>query len=62
MIESSDLRLTKMPLNKGAGYTRALSFGTLIPDTAVAKTSTRDGWTPEFDTPSGLLTQISERQ
>ena len=42
MIESSDLRLTKMPLNNGAGYMPALGFGTLIPDTAVTKTATRD--------------------
>jgi aldehyde reductase len=42
VIESSDLRLTKMPLNNGAGYMPALGFGTLIPDTAVTKTATRD--------------------
>ena len=42
MIESSDLRLTKMPLNNGAGCMPALGFGTLIPDTAVTKTATRD--------------------
>src|ERR1700678_4776634 len=42
MIESSDLRLTKMPLSKGAGYMPALGFGTLIPDLAVTKTATRD--------------------
>ena len=42
MIESSDLRLTQMPLNHGAGYLPALGFGTLIPDPAVTKTATRD--------------------
>ncbi len=42
MIKSSDLRLTTMPLNYGAGYIPALGFGTLIPDTAVTKTATRD--------------------
>jgi aldehyde reductase len=42
MIESSDLRLTKMPLNNSAGDMPALGFGTLIPDTAVTKTATRD--------------------
>jgi alcohol dehydrogenase (NADP+) len=42
VIESSDLRLTKIPLNNGAGYMPALGFGTLIPDTAVTKTATRD--------------------
>ncbi len=42
MIESSDLRLTRMPLNKGAGHMPALGFGTLIPGTAVTKTATKD--------------------
>jgi len=42
MIEFSDLRLTKMPLNNGAGHMPALGFGTLIPDPAVTKTATRD--------------------
>ena len=42
MIESSDLRLTKMPLNNGGGYMPALGFGTLIPDSALTKTATRD--------------------
>jgi aldehyde reductase len=42
MIESSDLRLTKMPLNNGAGHLPALGFGTLIPDTAVTRTATRE--------------------
>ena len=42
MIKSSELRLTTMPLNYGAGCIPALGFGTLIPDTAVTKTATRD--------------------
>ena len=42
MIESSDLRLTKMPLNNGSGYIPALGFGTLIPDLALTRTATRD--------------------
>jgi alcohol dehydrogenase (NADP+) len=42
MIESSDLRMTRMPLKNGAGSMPALGFGTLIPDTAVTKTATRD--------------------
>src|SRR5579864_2518985 len=42
MIESSDLRLTQMPLRNGAGCMPALGFGTLIPDTVVTKTATRD--------------------
>src|SRR5215510_9137996 len=42
MIESSDLRLTRMPLNNGSGQMPALGFGTLIPDAGVTKTATRD--------------------
>jgi alcohol dehydrogenase (NADP+) len=42
MTESSDLRLTRMPLNNGGGYIPALGFGTLIPDATVTKTATRD--------------------
>jgi alcohol dehydrogenase (NADP+) len=42
MTESSDLRLTRMPLNNGSGQMPALGFGTLIPDPAVTKTATRD--------------------
>jgi hypothetical protein len=32
MIECSDLRLTKKPLNNEVGCLHALGFGTLIPD------------------------------
>jgi alcohol dehydrogenase (NADP+) len=42
MIESSDLRMARIPLNQGAGHMPALGFGTLIPDPAVTKTATRD--------------------
>jgi alcohol dehydrogenase (NADP+) len=42
MTESSDLRLTRIPLNNGSGHIPALGFGTLIPDLAVTKTATRD--------------------
>src|SRR5580698_2493618 len=42
MIESSDLRMTRIPLNHGAGQIPALGFGTLIPDRAVTITATRD--------------------
>jgi alcohol dehydrogenase (NADP+) len=38
MIESSDLRMTRIPLNYGAGHMPALGFGTLIPDPAVTIT------------------------
>jgi alcohol dehydrogenase (NADP+) len=42
VTESSDLRLTKIPLNNGSGHMPALGFGTLIPDAAVTRTATRD--------------------
>jgi len=42
VVESSDLRLTRIPLKHGAGRMPALGFGTLIPDPAVTVTATRD--------------------
>ncbi len=42
MIESSDLRMTRIPLSHGAGQMPALGFGTLIPDAAVTITATKD--------------------
>jgi alcohol dehydrogenase (NADP+) len=42
MIESSDLRMTRIPLSHGGGQMPALGFGTLIPDPAVTITATRD--------------------
>ena len=42
MIESSDFRTTRIPLNNGAGRIPALGFGTLIPDAAVTISATRD--------------------
>jgi aldehyde reductase len=42
MIESSDLRRTRIPLNNQAGHMPALGFGTLIPEAAVTLTATRD--------------------
>jgi hypothetical protein len=42
MVEPSALRMTKIPLNHGAGQIPALGFGTLIPDPAVTITATRD--------------------
>src|ERR1700759_989285 len=41
MIESDDLRYTKMPLNNGSGAIAALGFGTLIPDPAATRTATK---------------------
>jgi alcohol dehydrogenase (NADP+) len=42
MIESSDFRFTRIPLNHGEGRIPALGFGTLIPDPAVTLSATRD--------------------
>lgn len=42
MIESSDLRMRRMPLNHGSGNMPALGFGTLIPDAAVTVSATRN--------------------
>jgi aldehyde reductase len=42
MIESSDLRMTRISLSRGAGHMPALGFGTLIPDAAVTVTATTD--------------------
>jgi alcohol dehydrogenase (NADP+) len=41
MIEFSDFRIKKIPLNHGAGHIPALGFGTLIPDAAVTVSATR---------------------
>jgi alcohol dehydrogenase (NADP+) len=41
MIESSDFRNTRIPLNNGSGRMPALGFGTLIPDPAVTISATR---------------------
>src|ERR1700677_1680611 len=41
MIESSDFRIKRMPLNHGAGHMPVLGFGTLIPDAAATITATR---------------------
>ena len=42
MIDSSDLRMKRIPLNHGIGQMPALGFGTLIPDPAVTIAATRD--------------------
>ena len=42
MIESSDFRMRRIPLNHGGGQMPALGFGTLIPDAAVTISATRD--------------------
>jgi alcohol dehydrogenase (NADP+) len=42
MIEASDFRTARLPLSRGAGHMPVLGFGTLIPDTAVTISATRD--------------------
>src|SRR5436305_13151293 len=42
MIGSSDFRITRMPLNHGAGHMPVLGFGTPIPDAATTISATRD--------------------
>ena len=41
MTESSDLRITRIPLNNGSGHMPALGCGTLIPDPAATKAATK---------------------
>jgi alcohol dehydrogenase (NADP+) len=41
MVEPAVLRMTRIPLNHGAGRMPALGFGTLIPDPAVTISATR---------------------
>src|SRR5262245_37840360 len=48
MTESSDLRLTRIPLLHGAGQMPALGFGTLIPDPVLTRTATSDALTVGF--------------
>jgi diketogulonate reductase-like aldo/keto reductase len=41
MLESDNLRYTKIPLNNGSGAIPALGFGTLIPDPMATRSATR---------------------
>src|SRR5262249_57795169 len=41
MVESDNLRYTKIALNNGSGAIPALGFGTLIPDPVATRTATR---------------------
>ena len=51
--KASDLRMTRIPLNRGAGRMPALGFGTLIPDAALTiTTNSLPSWTvgtPGYD-------------
>src|ERR1700712_1806095 len=42
MIESSEFRMARVPLNHGAGHMPVLGFGTLIPDAAITRSATTD--------------------
>src|SRR5580698_6597857 len=48
MSESSDLRMTRIPLNHGTGRMPALGFGTLIPDPALTIRATGDALAAGF--------------
>jgi aldehyde reductase len=48
MLDSSDLRMTRIPITHGAGNIPALGFGTLIPDPAVTITATKDALAAGF--------------
>src|ERR1700683_838844 len=48
MIESTDFRTARIPLNHGAGHMPVLGFGTLIPDAAVTKSATKDALVTGF--------------
>jgi hypothetical protein len=55
MIGSSDFRITRMPLNHGAGHMPVLGFGTLIPDAAATISATRDALEAGFRHFDGIL-------
>jgi hypothetical protein len=57
MIDSSDFRTKRMPLNRGAGRMPVLGFGTLIPDAAATISATRDALEAGFDTWSRYYTK-----
>ena len=42
MVDSSDFRTKRIPLDNGAGHMPVLGFGTLIPDAAATISATRD--------------------
>jgi alcohol dehydrogenase (NADP+) len=48
MIESSDIRMTRISLNHGTGHIPALGFGTLIPDAALTISATKDALAAGF--------------
>ena len=48
MAEYQDIRMTKIPLTRGAGQMPALGFGTLIPNPTATMTATRDALVAGF--------------
>jgi alcohol dehydrogenase (NADP+) len=62
MIEPSDLRTAKIPLNNGAGQIPALGFGTLIPDPAETIRATRGALQAGFRHFDGAERYRNERE
>src|ERR1700678_2538319 len=48
MVDSSDFRTKRIPLDNGAGHMPVLGFGTLIPDAALTISATRDALEAAF--------------
>jgi alcohol dehydrogenase (NADP+) len=48
MLEATDFRSTKIPLNNGVGHMPALGFGTLIPDPTITISATKDALVAGF--------------
>jgi alcohol dehydrogenase (NADP+) len=62
MIDSSDFRTKRMPLNHGAGHMPVLGFGTLIPDAATTISATRDALEAGFRHFDGAERYRNERE
>jgi alcohol dehydrogenase (NADP+) len=62
MIESSDFRSMRLPLNHGAGRMPVLGFGTLIPDAAVTISATRGALEAGFRHFDGAERYRNERE
>ena len=62
MIEASDLRMKRIPLNHGTGHIPALGFGTLIPDAAATISATRHALEAGFRHFDGAERYRNERE
>jgi alcohol dehydrogenase (NADP+) len=62
MIESSDFRNTRIPLNNGSGHMPALGFGTLIPDPALTIRATRSALEAGFRHFDAAERYLNERE